>query len=157
MTPQELDPQLVEDCAARGLTQKEAATELGVKVGSFVNHLASGRPLHGAWRRGRERFNALRRADELTAGLAGDDPRALVLKAVYEGIKSRREIVDATGLDYHVINNHLYNLEAGGLIEKVETLRIVYFRRVGSNERPPTELGAAGHGQRTQSDESIAA
>lgn len=139
MKAKDLDPQLVEECAARGLTQKEAARELGVKHSAFVNAISRG--LQGAWRRGRERLEAVRRAEELTSGLAGDDPRALVLKAVYAGIKCRREIRDATELDYAVINNQLYHLEAGGHIEKVETLRLTFYRRVGSFERPPDEIG----------------
>ena len=139
----QIDPNAVEDCAARGLTQREAAEELGVKWSSFANRV-SPRPsadLRGAWQRGRDRLAAGRKAAEMTSGAAPGDPRALVLRAVFDGSKSRREIRGETGLEYWRINDALCALEAEGLIQKVETISVDYYRRSGSDERPPVALG----------------
>jgi hypothetical protein len=145
-----IDPAAVEDCAARGLTQRQAAEELGVKWPSFVNRVAP-RPsadLRGAWNRGRARRAAALKTEEaaarLTAGVAQDDPRALVLRSVFAGVKCRREIREETGLEYWRINDALDALQAEGLVQKVETLSMDYYRRAGSDETPPKELGRVG-------------
>lgn len=139
----QIEPKAVEDCAARGLTQREAAEELGVLLSSFLHRISPSpsADLRGAWQRGRARLDADRRAAEITAGAKPDDPRALVIRSVYAGIKSRREIREETGLEYWRINDALDELRVDGLVQMVETLSVDYFRRAGSEERPPKELG----------------
>jgi transcriptional regulator with XRE-family HTH domain len=139
----EIDPKAVEDCAARGLTQRETAEELGVLQSSFLHRISPSpsADLRGAWLRGRARRDRDQRAAEITAGATPGDPRALVIRSVYAGIKSRREIREETGLEYWRINDALDELKAEGLVQLVETLSVDYFRRAGSDEQPPKELG----------------
>jgi hypothetical protein len=75
------------------------------------------------------------------AGTPRDVNSRAAVRRVYDeivaGIKCRRELRDATGLDYAVIVDSVEALKLAGLIQSVETVTVDYYRQAGSTEEPP--------------------
>ena len=142
-----IDLQLVEGCAAQGMTQRQAAGEMGLRVQTFEARLREDHEVRAAWVRGRGRQTLEQAAQAVLSAPpervpAGTRPslqeaQRRVLIVVREKIRTRAEIREATGLDYSHINDALDQLELDGLVEKIERIDKNFYRRVGSSEQPP--------------------
>ncbi len=124
-----IDPKELEELAASGLTITKAAASLRLKDVTLYYKLGKEPELKTAWQRGMARSLNSEGASPAQA----EPPMTSVLRLLREGAKCRRELKEATGLDYTQINLVLYELEhEQRIITRTEDRAgIEYFRMIG--------------------------
>ena len=121
--PLKLDHEAIESLAARGLTQRQAATELRLNPGTLTGRMFTDPPLKAAWMRGVERARRKKQGPPR----AGSVNEQKVLDAVHEGHRTCAAIKAHTGLLNSDFMTAIERLEVAGHIKSHDERMLTHY------------------------------